>query len=63
MLHNRAHWRGNVCAFRDDHLLLNDGFKCTPLRLHPNMAVVLEHLLRDVAGDVHNRLVTRSALR
>lgn len=30
--------------------------------LHPNVAVMLEHLHRDVAGNVQDRLIARAAL-
>ena len=37
-------------------VLLYDAFKRGPLRLHANVAVMPEHLLRDVSGDVHDGL-------
>ena len=33
------------------------------LGFHSNVAIVFEHLLRDLARDVHNRLVACSAFR
>ena len=42
-------------------LLLPNGVQSLALGLHSNMAVMLEHLARDVAGDVHDRLIARAA--
>jgi hypothetical protein len=33
------------------------------VRFYANVAEVFEHLLRDVSGDIHNGLVTRTAFR
>ena len=41
---------------------LDDCLQGVPLGLHANVAVVAEHLLRDVPGDVHDGLVARTAL-
>ena len=46
-----------------DSRLFDDGFESPPLGLHTNVAVVLEHLFRDMPGDVHDRLVPGAALR
>jgi hypothetical protein len=42
---------------------LDQRFESVAFRFHTNVAVVLEHIARDVAGDIHNRLLTSSALR
>jgi hypothetical protein len=42
--------------------LLNDCLERVPLGFHSNVAIALKHLLRDVAGDVHDGLVADAAL-
>jgi len=41
----------------------NDGLQGTALRLHTDVAVVLEPLLGDVSGDVHDGLIASAAFR
>src|ERR1700733_7543091 len=41
----------------------NRGLERTPLRLHPDVAVVAEHLPIHMAGDLHDGLVPCSTLR
>jgi hypothetical protein len=45
-----------VCALFDDR------FEGRALGLHANVAVMLEHLLGDVTGDIHDRLIAGAAL-
>ena len=40
----------------------HDGFESSPFRFHADVAVVLQHLFRDVPGDVHDRLIAGAAL-
>lgn len=44
-------------------LFLDDRFERRPHRLHANMAVVAEHTLRDMAGNVHDGLIAGAAFR
>src|ERR1035437_201947 len=44
-----------LCLFRQDP------FECPLLRFHADMGVVLQHLLRDVSGNVPDGFVTRAA--
>ena len=39
----------------------NDGLQSVALRLHADVAVVLEHLLGNVSGDVHDGLIACAA--
>jgi hypothetical protein len=39
------------------------GLQGTALRLHADVAVVLEHLLGNVSGDVHDGLIASAAFR
>ena len=41
----------------------NNGLQGAALRLHADVAIVLEHLLGDVPGDVHDGLVARATFR
>ncbi len=41
----------------------DDGLQSTALRFHADVAVVLEHLLGNVSGDVHDGLIARAAFR
>jgi len=42
-------------------MVLSDRVERVSLGFHPNVTIVLEHLARHVAGDVHNTLVPRPA--
>ena len=44
-------------------LFLDDRFKRRTLCFHPNMTVMAEHALRDMAGDVHDGLIARTTFR
>ena len=41
----------------------DDRFESRALRLHPNAAIVPQHLFRDMIGNVHDGLVACAALR
>lgn len=43
-------------------LLLPDGIESLSLRLHPDVALVPEHLAGHVAGDLHDGLIAGAAL-
>jgi hypothetical protein len=44
-------------------LPFNDRFERRPFGLNSNMAVVAEHTLRDMTGNVHDGLIAGTAFR
>ena len=47
----------NTAVFRFFHRFLHQRTHGPPLRLHPDVGVVLQHLFRNVAGHIPDRLV------
>jgi hypothetical protein len=52
------------CSFRGlpRRACFNQRFEGVAFRFHANVAVVLEHVARDVSRDIHDRLLTSAAL-
>jgi hypothetical protein len=52
-----------ILFFGSVRLPSDDRFQCRPRGLHSNMAVVAEHALRDMTGNVHDGLIAGTAFR
>ena len=52
-----------LAGFHGCRSLGNDGLQSVAFRLHEDVAIVLEHLLGNMSGDVHDGLIASAAFR